>query len=170
MRLRSIVVFYIFIGAAGCGYRPVGKDASLPENFTRVAIPLVENQTIEAGLEDIFTNELRRQFQTDPRVRVVSPDESEVILKGRIEDVDMINLSYDRLGRVSSQKARVRCEFELVHRESGRIIWSSGNIEAEEEFPVTDNYIMNERYIETALAEVAEDITETAHELLLSGF
>ncbi len=155
---------------SGCGYRPTGRQGALPENFTRIAVPLMENLSMEAGLEDIFTGELRRQFQVDPRVDVVPLDEAEVVLKGRIREVDLINLSYDSFGRVSAQRVRVRCEFELLHRESGRTLWRSGAIEAEEEFPVTVDYLLNEGYIEKALAEVAEDVTETAHELLLSGF
>ena len=130
----------------------------------------MENETIEAGLEDIFTSELRRQFLVDPRVDVVPLDEAEVALRGKIEDLDLITQSIDRRGRISAQRVRVRCEFELVHRDSKKILWRSGSIEAEEEFPVTNDYLVNERYLELALAEVAEDITETAHELLLSGF
>ena len=161
----------ILILLVGCGYKPVGRSAaSLPENFTKIAVPLMENRTMEAGLEDIFTSELRRQFLSDPRVQVVPLSQAEVVLSGKIKELDMINLSYDRLGRVSAQRARVRCEFELYHRESEKTLWGSGTIQAEEEFPVTDDYLANERYIETALKEVAEDITETAHELLLSGF
>ncbi len=153
-----------------CGYRPVGKEGALPDNFTRLAIPLMENQTMEAGLEDLFTSEIRRQFLTDPRIEVVQLSDAEVVLEGKIVDLDLITLSHDETGRVSGQRVRVGCRFQLIHRDSEKILWRSGLLKAEEECPVTDDYLMNERYREQALMEVAEDISETAHELLLSGF
>jgi hypothetical protein len=153
-----------------CGYRPVGKEGALPDNFTRLAIPLMENQTMEAGVEDLFTSEVRRQFLTDPRVEVVRLADAEVVFEGKIVDLDLIRLSHDEMGRVSGQRVRVGCRFQLIHRASEKILWQSGLLEAEEECPVTDDYLMNERYKEQALAELAEDISETAHELLLSGF
>jgi hypothetical protein len=166
----SMLIAFCLIALWQCGYRPVGRQGSLPGDFTRLAIPLMENQTMEAGLEDIFTTELRRHFLADPRVEVTPLGEAEAVLNGKIEKLDLIILSYDSDGRISAKRASVWCEFELVHLASKETLWHSGKIQAEEEFPVTNDYLMNETYLEKALAEVAEDITETAHELLLSGF
>src|SRR3990172_876085 len=97
MSLKGLAPFFFLLAlTASCGYRLAGKTATLPGGATEIAVPLMKNSTLEVGLEDILTQELRRQLLADGRVGL--RPEADFELRGAITQLIRTPLSFSSLG------------------------------------------------------------------------
>ncbi|MDY0096164.1 MAG: LptE family protein, partial [Candidatus Vecturithrix sp.] len=68
---------------AGCGYTLVGQG-NLPDHIKTIAIPIFVNKTLQDGVEEIITQQVIEQFVKGGKVRLVSEDNADAILRGTI--------------------------------------------------------------------------------------
>jgi hypothetical protein len=167
LRFAGVLSGFLFLAAA-CGYRLVGSQVSLPGGGTELDLPLVKNKTLEAGLEDLVSQELRKRLLADGRIRLSS--DAPVELRGVITGVTRTPMSFSSLGRVNVERERITAEFRLVRKAGAEPLWESGELSSDEEYPVTADPLETERARERALREAAEDMAKTALELLLGNF
>ncbi len=73
-----------------CAYKLGNPDRSLPGGYRQVYIPMFKNQTMEPGIEVSFTNALIQEFERSKIGRVVPSSESELIVDGNIEKVELV--------------------------------------------------------------------------------
>ena len=172
MRLKPILSAGLILGfaflAGACGYRLVGKQVALPGGGKELYVPLLKNKTLEAGLEDDVTQELRKQLLADGRVQL-NPD-APVELRGVITEVTRTPMSFSALGVVNVERERISAEFRLVRKTGSEILWQSGELTADREYPMSSDPLDTDRARERALREAAEDLAKTALELLLGNF
>lgn len=72
----------------GCGYGFHGGKSILPPDVKKIYIPIVENDSTEGGLSNIFTESLRDTFERYGAVEVVDNElGADAILKARIVKV-----------------------------------------------------------------------------------
>jgi len=163
---KNLLAVFLAIPLIGCPYRLVREDSSrLPAGIRTLSVPLAKNHTIEAGLEDIFTNELIRRLAADSRVEVVEHGEAE--LGCELVELKVSAASYTREGKIASETLSLKARCDLVLADSGSVAWRSGPLYVREEYPVGGDYLMNERARETALGEAARDMSESVRSLLL---
>lgn len=155
--------------ACSCGYNLVRESGvELPAGVESISVPLARNLTIEAGLEDRFTKTLIERLAADGRVDIGrdSPDQ----LRCRVTDLTVTASSYSAEGRIATQTARVKAECSLHVGGSGSVAWTTGPLEASEEYPVGNDYILNEEAKERAIGEALAYLAETVRSLLLDSF
>lgn len=156
---------------SSCSYKLVREGSvSLPSGIENISIPLAENRTIEAGLEDMFTQELIKRFQADGRVLVVAPGRGDADLKCSLKKLDTWAASYTEEGKIGAEMIRLESECSLVVPGSGSVLWRSGPLSVAEEYPVGGDYLLNEDTKERALAEVAADMSESVRSALMDTF
>jgi len=156
---------------AGCSYKLVKESGkSLPADLKTVFIPLAENRTIEAGLEDTFTQELKQTLQSDGRINLAGPGVADSELRCRLQKLRTRPSSYSKQGRVLVEKISLQARCRLVVPETDSTVWSSGDITASEDYPVGPDYLNNERQKAVALREVCRDVSESVRSLLLDSF
>ena len=128
MRLKPILSAGLILGftsfAGACGYHLVGKQVSLPGGGKELYVPLLKNKTLEAGLEDFVTQELRKQLLADGRI-LLSPD-APAELRGVITGVTRTPMSFSALGRVNVERERITAEFRLVRKAGSETLWHVG--------------------------------------------
>jgi lipopolysaccharide assembly LptE-like protein len=62
-RLCSVAVVMVgVVAGAGCGYRFVPRDSTLPGGVRSVCAPVFQNDTAEPGLETLFTRAMRQEL------------------------------------------------------------------------------------------------------------
>lgn len=154
--------------AAACGYHLAGKQVALPGGGNELDLPLLKNKTMEAGLEDLVTQELRKRLLSEGRILMSA--EAPVELRGIITGATRMPMSFSELGRVSVERERITAEFRLVRKADGDTLWKSEELSGDEEYPVTSDPLETERARERAAREAAADLAETALELLLANF
>src|SRR5262249_37421757 len=70
--------------AAGCGY--TASPALLPQHLKTVAIPVFENGTPEAQLEQQVTDAVIQRFVRDNHLKIVDEKSANSVVRGRLTD------------------------------------------------------------------------------------
>jgi hypothetical protein len=154
-----------------CGYHLVKERAvELPAGIKSLAVPLAKNRTIEAGLEDVFTQELIKRLRADGRVMVLPPGQAEGELRCTIRELSIHPVSFTKDGRVAVASASLAAECILVKTHSEGVAWISGPLTAVEEYPVGNDYLHNETIKAQALQQVVQDLSGSVRSLLLDRF
>ena len=168
------LVFVLLLWTAGiisCQYSLVkDKSVALPSNLQSISIPLAKNLTIEAGLEDTFTQELIKRLTADGRIKILEAGRAEAELRCTIQDISTQAVSYSREGRVAAENIGIEAECMIVVPESESVVWRTGLLAAAEEYPVGDNYLLNEDLKARAIIEVCKDLSESIRSLLIDSF
>jgi outer membrane lipopolysaccharide assembly protein LptE/RlpB len=174
MRKNAFYLLFTFILSGvtlSCSYRLVKEGgASLPSGVDSISIPLAGNRTIEAGLEDVFSLELKKRLAADGRVAMSERGSADAELRCVLKDIRTAPVSYTREGRVAAEKVALEAECSLVIAESGSVVWKTGSMAASEEYTVGDDYLINERARAQALLEVCRDLSESVRNALLDTF
>jgi outer membrane lipopolysaccharide assembly protein LptE/RlpB len=156
--------------ALSCNYHLVKEQsASLPSGIQSLSIPLAQNQTIEAGLEDVFTQEMIKRLSADGRFTILSSG-AEAELRCVLSDITVAPVSYTREGRVAAESVGIEARCSLVAPRSESLVWNSGILSSSEEYPVGDNYLANEDAKARAILEICRDLAESMRQRLLDSF
>ena len=170
---RSILAagFSLLALLSACSYHLVRDQARLPAaGIDSLSVPLARNQTIEAGLEDAFTQALLERLRADGRVPLAPVGQAKAELRCTLKALEVRNSSYNRTGREAAEQATVRAECRLVATDGGALIWTTGEISASEQYPVGNDPLANETARKAALTEICRDLAETVRALLLDSF
>jgi hypothetical protein len=167
---RSGAVFFVFlIVLGGCGYkvRPVGQPVGI--DIESLAIPMVESTSSLPGFEGDFTRMIRQEFVSNSRVPLVSREEAQMVLLGRVNIIKTEPLGYSLAVSkdypvTSSRWLIMRLEARLVDRRTGKIIWTEKDLEERSSFQVGSDPLVN-RYNERQAIE--ENATRLAKRLYL---
>ena len=166
-----IAIGFLLAATAGCPYQLVRQSrADLPSGLKSLSIPLARNSTIEAGLDDMFTQELIKRFRADGRAMVTPAGQGEAELRCRLTGLVTFPASYSQEGRISAETALIMAECRLVVPGSEAEVWNSGLLVSAEEYPVGDDYLANEDAKAAALALVCRDLSEIIRSALLDAF
>jgi len=160
----------LFLSLWGCGYSLEGKRTSLPQEIRTIAIPTIVNHTLEAGIENVFTTALIREFNLDGRLRVLRSKQADSILAGSIEDFSIVSISYDTAGLVLEYRAQVTLGLTFRRVDTGEILWANPNLREIEEYRANSDVLTNEARQREAIEEIARELAERIHDLIVERF
>jgi len=109
----------------GCaGYRLGGSKPAHLAAVTKIAVPTFENLTLEPRLAVLVTNAFIKELQMDGTFQVVSRDQAEAILEGRIMNIDRSQFRAVRNNvlRTSQLQVRLRTDYKLVNPADGEVL------------------------------------------------
>ncbi len=166
----GLIGLVFFLGLWGCGYRLEGRETSLPREIQTITIPTMTNETLEAGIENAFTRAVIREFNLDSRLRVVREGQADSILEGSIQDFLISSVSYDAAGLASEYRIRVTMGLTLRRIDTGEILWEAPSLRETETYRVVSNVQISEARKQEAIDEIARELAETIHDLIVEGF
>lgn len=158
------------LGLWGCGYNLEGMKTSLPQEIETIAIPTMENHTLEAGIENVFTQAVIREFNLDRRLKVVREKQADSILAGSIQDFSIHSISYDTAGLVLEYRAQVTMGLTLRRVDTGEILYEAPSLREIDDYRVTSAVQLNEARKQEAIEEIARQLAETIHDLIVERF
>jgi outer membrane lipopolysaccharide assembly protein LptE/RlpB len=121
---RSALLLVILAGILqACGYHFSGEGAGPKPGLTRIAIPVFENETSEPGLEALYAASLRREFILRSRLQVVSLEEAQAILRGRILNINTARVAQRQVEQTIETRLFVTIAVRVEDVETGKIIW-----------------------------------------------
>ncbi|MEY4070442.1 MAG: LptE family protein [Planctomycetia bacterium] len=147
--------------AGGCGY--TASPALLPPHLKTVAIPVFENGTPEAQLEQQVTDEVVQRFVRDNHLRIVDERSANSVLRGKVTQYR--NAVYGFSGSSTSANAyRVTIGVQVTFKDlvKNREVWS-------DEIVKSTIYYVQDVPGQTAKTELdgrKEAITKLADEIL----
>lgn len=147
--VRAVAVVAL-LALVGCGYRLVRYERSLGD-LGSVAIPTLENESYEAGVENIVSEALRREFLRRGALSLSDdPARADLVLAGSILPVHTSGRSFSSVALV--------LEYELTLSLSLTATRSDGS-----EVPLDPNALREtERYLASADVEATRKNREEA--------
>lgn len=108
---------------AGCANYRLGT--TLPPHLKTIFVPTFENRTVEPNIEQKITTAVRRQFQHDGQLKIVSAEnEADIVLKGTLTSYDVDSLLRDKNNPNATRRYRatITCKLDARERETGKAI------------------------------------------------
>lgn len=157
---------------SGCGYTLVGQG-NLPDYIKTIAIPIFVNKTPEEGVEEIITQAVIEQFVKGGKVRLVSEENADAVLKGTITAYKSDDVaSYDENNEVASYKLKITVNIELTDMINDEILWQTQGLVEDQDFdggPLV-NITQETENEDRALRELAEELAQRIRTLSTEGF
>lgn len=153
-----------------CQYHLLGKELKLPGGVSRIYVEPARNDTLEAGLEQVFTQRLLEHLQADGRVKLVKKDEAEAVLRTEVFQARDQSLSFDQFGRVTLIQVQVSASATLIASKENRKLWDTGILQDREQYPVGDDFLRNDQLRKMALNQASIRLSRIIVEMLTSDF
>lgn len=157
-------------GLWGCGYSLQGRATPLPQEIRTITIPTMTNQTLEAGIENAFTRAVIREFNLDGRLKVVRENRADSLLEGSIQDFSLYSTAYDASGLALEYRAQVIMGVTFRRIDTGEILLEAPSLTQVDEYRVTSDIPTDEGRKRAAIDEIARQLAETIHDLILERF
>jgi hypothetical protein len=118
----AAAVTLLLLGLAGCGY--YSFSPSLQKGGAgSVAIPVLENETLEYGIETDVTETLIDVFTENGGLRVVGEGQADALMRGAVSLYERTVMSYDAQGDPREYKVRIVADLVYETISSREVIW-----------------------------------------------
>ena len=155
---------------SGCGYT---TKSSLAPMYQTIAVSPFYDQSPEYDLQAPLSNALVRKFITDARLRVVKPEEADLLLEGVILDLHRKGLTHDQNDEVTQSLLVVTAAVRLTDVKTGEVVWEDPLMAGETSFNTKAAGISSDRlrgnaevYLATVRSFATEEENRAASEAL----
>lgn len=174
----GLLSLILLSGMTSCGYHFSGTGSIVPEGVKTLTVPVFFNLTNEPYVDVEVTQAVVEEFMTDGRLRVVSIEEADLALRGRITKYEVIPSSYLKVqpgDQYFVQQYRVHMVVEAVLEDlrSKKVLWQEKGIESIliSDYAVTLGDISATRVAkDAAIKKASQDIAWTLRSRVLEGF
>lgn len=155
------------VTAAGCGYR-FSASGRIGDNITTVSVTMLENQTAETGVENIFTNDLIFEFMKNGNT-IAEHDTADAVLSGSIDAMPMETVSYR--GQITSIERRITAfvSLRLIDRK-GQVIWSANTLARSETYGILQEKVATDYNKREAIRILSKRLAEDVYNRITENF
>lgn len=165
----------VVAAAAGCGYRPLLRDATAPGGVTRIDVPLLENRTEQVGIEAELTAALVDHLDRYRAVHVTDR-EPDAVLTGTIRSVALRPTAASGGGAALTQAfwAVIVLDLQLQRAGGGEVLWQTTGLRGEAVFDmgpvlVGEDILAAEDLRRRSMVAAGTRVAEEGVELLMGG-
>lgn len=115
------LILFSSILSTNCGY---STRSLLPSNIKTIAITSIENSTTQPGLAEELMLSLPRIFNTDRNLRVVSPEQADLLLTVLITNYSRSASSYDNQQNISAYELAISVQVEVLDQHRNETFYS----------------------------------------------
>src|SRR5439155_12746588 len=169
--VRGSLLVSAAVLAVSCGYRLSGRNRFLPPDLRRIAIPVFQNETRRADIEQRITESLLDEFikrggyATQPQ-----REGADAILEGTVTGYSSSPVTLSRTGKAERLEVVVQARVRLTDLRDGRVLWSQEHFIFRSQYeidPTAGTFL--DRAID-AIERISKDFAETVVTSLLEGF
>jgi len=183
--VNSVLVVLLATLASSCGYHLSGTGGLVPEGSRLIAVPVFINGTNEPYVDVEVTQAVVQEFLTDGRLKVVSPEEAELVLHGKVTKYEVLPLSYTASAHIQQYKVSLTVDARLEDLRTKKVLWHEKGIKSLfiSDYAVAYSIIttptgtneaanISQTKIskESAIQKASRDIAWTIRSLVLEGF
>ncbi len=155
----------------GCGYSIRTSGDPMGIKMESMAIPMIESTSSDLGFEADFTRVIREEFIRNSKVPLVSEEEAQTVLSGRIYDIRTEPLNYNLSeypinGGVTpytetrTRMLRVKVDMRFEDRGTGEVLWRNENMEEKTSYVVDRDPLITRFNRKNALETIAERLAK----------
>ncbi len=181
MRNRGTGLIFFLLPAllavlTSCGYHLSGTGGLVPRGVRTISVPVFFNSTNEPNVDVEVTQAVVEEFLTDGRLKVVSLEDAELALRGKIMKYEAIPVSYNPASYVQQYRVRLVVDAVLEDLRSKKVLWQEKGIESNfiSDYAVTigtPGDIRDTRIAkDAAVKKASQDIAWTLRSRVLEGF
>jgi len=168
IRRASILILVLLLAACGYGFR--GTVSYLPEELKTIAIPYLDTQTNEIGLEESLTQGLVREFNRSKHLRLTDLARADVILEGRIVSVETHAVAFEDVRTAVARRVVVNVDLVLIRTDNKHILWQRKGLSEGEDYDVSSNTTVTETNRQKALSDLSKNLAVKAHDSIFENF
>ena len=172
-RPSSLAVVLFFLLLSSCGYRFTPVGGVVPEDSRTIAVLAFVNDTNEPYVDVEVTKAVVDEFLADGRLKVVSSEAADLVLKGSVTKFDMTPSSYTTDNYVQSYTVGIGVNVTVEDVKTHKIIWQEKGLGSVfvYSYQVTLGDITSTKIAkEAALKTGSRDVASTLRSRLLEGF
>jgi hypothetical protein len=158
---------------SSCGYRFASVGGIVPEDARTIAIPAFINGTAEPYVDVEVTKAVVNEFLTDGRLKVVSAETADLVLRGRVTKFDITPSAYTTDNYVQSYTVSIGVNVSVEDVKTHKPIWQEKGIGSvfNAGYSVSVGNITATKIAkEAALKSASRDVASTLRSRLLDGF
>ena len=153
--MRKFFLFLLLFSLS-CGFK-----FSQSKNIKKIAIPTFSNRTFKFGIEEIITEEVKKEFLNLGNLEIVSREEADFILIGDIIKYSEHNpISFDKHENVTTYRLILGINFTLIDAKTKKIISKWDNFCVDWDYEVKKSVSEIEISERNALINASREIGE----------
>jgi hypothetical protein len=171
-------LFLVSLWLVGCGYHFRADGEPVGIRIESLAIPLFSSTSSNIGFEADFTKVVRRQFISNARVPLVPEEEAQMVLIGKIQDIQEDPLTYRSQDFMvgghtttyqvtASRRLRLRLDVQLVDKRSGKVIWHQAGMQGLGTYSLSGDPLETRYNEQQALERIANDLAKIIYSLTM---
>ncbi|BAT70921.1 lipoprotein [Thermosulfidibacter takaii ABI70S6] len=167
--MRKIVVLLLLLSFTSCGYRLVGtapETQGVHLTGKKVFVEPFKNRTSEPGVEYYITNELVSSLQRTAEIEVVSKEDADYTITGKVVGYNKEVMSLDPSGDVSVYRLTITVDV-LVLDSNGNEVAELPGISEYEDYRVYDEIERTKASEREATQKAAREIAQQIASLVL---
>jgi hypothetical protein len=176
MRNRNVIPI-IFIALAfvvsSCGYRFTPVGGIVPEGARTIAIPVFLNGTNEPYVDTELTRAVVDEFLSDGRLKVVSLEAADLILRGKVTKFDVTPVAYTADSRVQTYNISINVSLSLEDAKTQKALLQDqglGSIFVSSYAVTLGDISATKTAKETAIKSASKDLASSIRSRVLEGF
>jgi hypothetical protein len=174
-RPSSIVLVLLALSMllSSCGYRFTSVGGIVPDDAKTIAIPAFINGTAEPYVDVEVSKAVVAEFLADGRLKVVSAETADLVLKGTVTKFLATPSSYSTTDYVQSYTVSIGVNVSVEYVKTHKLILQEKGIGSifVSSYQVTEGYITATKIAkEAALKNASKDVASTLRSRLLEGF
>ncbi len=166
----AICLLAIFcLATAGCGYHFAGTGGQAPGDIKSIAVDVLQNNTAEIGLENVFTNAIVNQFVQWKKLPIKPRKEADGVLGGSIAGINIQEVSHVDSDKTLTTRMTITLKLSLKRVETDEILWQRN-------YSYYDDYVETGNALDTALlrrgaaSQIAEYLAEKIYIDMFENF
>ncbi len=167
------VLLALLLLLSSCGYRFTPVGGIVPEGSSTIAILSFVNSTNEPYVDVEVTKAVVDEFLADGRLKVVSSEAADLVLKGSVTKFDMTPSGYTPDNYVQSYTVSIGVNVTVEDVKTHKLIWQEKGLGSVfvSSYSVTLGDITSTKIAkEAALKNASRDVASTLRSRLLEGF
>jgi hypothetical protein len=160
LAIFSLVIFCF--ATVGCGYHFAGTGGQAPGDIKSIAVDVLQNNTAEIGLENVFTNAIINEFVRWKKLPIKPLKEAEGVLGGRIAGIKIQEVSHVDSDKTLTTRLTITLELTLKRVETDELLWKK-NYSYYEDYVETGDALDTDLLRRRAADQIAEYLAEKIH-------
>jgi len=121
--VRKFIILVCLL-ASGCGYRLATQQLNNGAGRS-IAVPTFLNRTTTYKIEQILSQEVRRELIRRTRFKVVPGDTGDVVMTGEVLNYNAVPVIFDPQGRGSAYTILVDMSIRVIETQTGKVLFQN---------------------------------------------
>ena len=164
----SILFLCLFL-LTSCGYHLSGTGGSLSKGIRTISIPVFDNDSREPLIQRQLTDAVRQAFLTDGRLRLASPENSDLLLNGILTYYSVRSVAFNKDDVVTESIITLGVNIEVMDQINEKV-YMEDSMNTNWDYRSDSLLINSEAARQTALQEAYRDLALRIVSLVIDKF